>query len=78
MLLNGFWHRLKWWMDSEQGCRKRDCPLLSVRTARHGQLEFSNILELKPGIFGVSLNLLELGRNVRLFFGSRRGRSANY
>ena len=37
--------------------------------ARRGRLELGGILEVKPGIFGVSLDLWELGRNVRLLFG---------
>ncbi|MDE2662333.1 MAG: hypothetical protein OXI39_04945 [Gemmatimonadota bacterium] len=40
------------------------------RIARRSQLELDGILQIRPGIFGVSLDLWELGRNVRLLFGS--------
>ena len=38
--------------------------------ARRSRLKLGTILEVKPGVFGVSLDLWELGRNVRLLFGS--------
>ncbi|WP_420615091.1 hypothetical protein [Candidatus Palauibacter sp.] len=46
------------------------------RLVRRGELELGKIVECKPGVFGVSVNLLELGRNVPLLLSSRRGPSA--
>ena len=47
------------------------------RLARRRQLELGKIVEFKPNVFGVSLNLLELGRNVHLLFSSGRESNAN-
>ena len=38
--------------------------------ARRSRLEPGGVLQIQPGVFGVSVDLWELGRNVRLLFGS--------
>jgi hypothetical protein len=48
------------------------------RIVRQGHMESIKILELKPGIFGFSLDLLELVKALEHPLGSRKGRSTNY
>ncbi len=48
------------------------------RVTRQGRLKLGKVLTLQPGIYGCSLDLLELGNTFRQLVGSRRGRSANF
>ncbi len=48
------------------------------RIVRRASLDLGGIVEIRPSVFGVSLNLEGLRDSVQQLVGSRRGRSANY